>query len=75
MWRRSRGLVVNENWTRRKELPMAVIDQDGIVWVLLEADQPAYTRPRLGGKLAAVHLEELHGPCTPMIAEAGEEDE
>ena len=67
--------MVNENWTRRKELPMAVIDQDGIVWVLLEADQPAYTRPRLGGARAAAPPAPHHPPGPPTSAGGGGEAE
>lgn len=60
---------MNENWTERKELPRAVIDQDGIVWVLRQIGGPLYSHSELAYLRNPQRLEEAFGPCTPMIAE------
>lgn len=58
-----------QNWTKREERPIAVVDDAGNVWVYSLFSDPNYSCPKFWRPLAPENLEEKHGPCTPLIIE------
>lgn len=63
---------MKEKWFQRAQLPMAVIDQDGIVWTLREIGGPLYSHSISQQLRSPEDLEDQFGPCTPMVAEVEE---
>lgn len=64
-----------QKWFERDELPRAVIDQDGDIWVYdinatITGEEYTYMSDR--GWYFASDLEDCFGPCTPLAPETGQ---